>query len=155
MPSTMQALLEGRACGDIAHFLCLLPLSPLSHSRTLHAWILSLAFCWNLAAISISSVGVYSLIMNVSWTGGCPASWGCCCCVFAFLVWGVRQQGVLRPFHGQSPQHPPLCSPHFSRDSTSWCYNQALSLVLQNSTLRSPANYPALLPCLPVLTRAE
>lgn len=45
---------------------------PVSHNCTNHAWILAPAFCWNLAAIPINSVGVYSLIMNVSCTGGCP-----------------------------------------------------------------------------------
>lgn len=58
-----------------------MPLFPVSHSWTYHAWIFSLAFCWNLAAISISSAGIYSLIMNISWIGG----WGCCWCIFACI----------------------------------------------------------------------
>lgn len=43
-----------------------------SHSLPNHAWITSLSFWWNLAAIPIIAAGVYSLIVNVFWIGGCP-----------------------------------------------------------------------------------
>ena len=67
----MQVLLEGRVCDDVAHFLYLWPwqrnsITTTPYSCTNHVWILSLAFCWNLATISKSIGGVYSLIMNVS-----------------------------------------------------------------------------------------
>ena len=72
-----------------------MPAHTISHNLTNYAWILSLAFCWRWAAISISSAGVYSFIMNVPWVRGCPAGWGCGCCASAFLcIKGQRAQGV-------------------------------------------------------------
>lgn len=63
---------------------------PRSDSCTNHTWIFFLTFCWNVAVISVSSVGVCSFIMNVSWILGCPTDWGCYCCAFSFLC--VRGQ---------------------------------------------------------------
>lgn len=82
--STMLALPEGKVYGNNTHFVCLLPcqrkaIPPVSYSHTNHAWLLALAFCWNLAAISISSVGEYSFTMNISSTGGRLTGWGCYC----------------------------------------------------------------------------
>lgn len=85
-----------------------IPLSLLPHSRPNHVWIVSLAFCWNLAGISVSSVEVYSLIMNVSGIGGCPVGWSCCCCAFAFLYTNGRWHVAFGLFHCQSPQYLPL-----------------------------------------------
>lgn len=68
--STMEALPKA-VCGGMfilsaSHPVREMPLLPVSHSYPNCAWILSLVFCWNLATVSISSGGVYSLIMNVS-----------------------------------------------------------------------------------------
>lgn len=51
--------------------------------------LLQLGSCTNILP---NSVGVYSLIMNVSCTGDCSAGWGCCCSVFAFLFWRAGQK---------------------------------------------------------------
>lgn len=88
----------GRVGGNVVHFLCLLPSERNAitcHTLyfTIHAWILSLAFFWKLAAISISSVYIYSLIMNVSWIGGCITGWSCCAfaflCIRDLMAWGI------------------------------------------------------------------
>lgn len=49
---------------------------------------------------------------------------------FLFFIRAGQQRGV-GSFHCHSPQHPCLSSPHFPRDFTSWCPNQALSQVLR------------------------
>ena len=46
-----------------------MPLPPVALSHTDYAGILSLASCWNLAALSICPAGVYSLSMNASQIG--------------------------------------------------------------------------------------
>ena len=69
----LQVLPEGRVCGNVAYFLCLLSrqrnaITPIFHSHTNHAWILSLVFgiCRDLAAVSIRSAEVYSVTISVS-----------------------------------------------------------------------------------------
>lgn len=69
-PEAVQVLPEGRLCGDVDHFLCVLvgqrnAIALVSHSHTNHTWILSLASYWKLVTIPTSRTGVYSL-MNVS-----------------------------------------------------------------------------------------
>lgn len=84
-PSTTQMLPEGRACGDAVHFLCLLPREMLLHS-TSHSFT-NQVFPWNLSAVSINLVAIYSLIMNISQMGGPPCwlrLWLLC---FAFPVY--------------------------------------------------------------------
>ena len=56
----MQALLEGRVCRDVAHFIIFffLPgqrntITPVAHTHTNDARMFFLAFCWHLAAMSI------------------------------------------------------------------------------------------------------
>lgn len=105
-------------CSIVAQMLlCLLPSSPLSHSCTPHAWISSPASCWNLVVTSISSVGVYSFIIDISLTGGCPPSWGCCFRFLLSFVWESKQRGCFICIWSisHSPQHPPLRCPHFFR----------------------------------------
>ena len=100
--------------GDDVHFLCLLlgqrnaitlcipqPCQP--------AWMLSLAFCWNLAAVSITSETKYFLIMNVSWVRSCPTGLGPYCCVFPFFY--IRgQTGHWRFLPSHYYHSTPLCT---------------------------------------------
>lgn len=88
--NTMQALLEGRACADVAlPFRLLLgqrnATAHTSRCCTNHTWMLSLAFCWNLTAISMQSAEAPPLVMNISRTRGCPTGWSCCSGAFASL----------------------------------------------------------------------
>ena len=55
-------------------------------------------FFWKLAAISISSVYIYALIMNVSWIGGCITGWSCAfafLCIRDLMAWGISSVSPL------------------------------------------------------------
>lgn len=92
-----------------------IPARPAPQGRTDQAW--------NWAAISVSSVGVYSLAMNISWMGGCPAGWVMVLCI-AFLSLRVGPCWTFRPFHAPRPHYPAHHSPHFPRDFTSHVPNR-------------------------------
>lgn len=106
-------------CGDAAHFPCH---PPTSHSHTNRAWTLNPGLLLELGS-SIDALSE-SLSSHEHFPDlGLPQGLELLLLNFAFLY--VRDQtaggdgGMGCTFHGQSPRHPPLCSRHFPRDSTS------------------------------------
>ena len=54
-------------------------------------------------------------MMKISLTGGCLAGWGVVAVFLLSFILGVRWHGAFHPLHCQSPQLPPLHSPHSPR----------------------------------------
>lgn len=109
-------LLEGRVCSDVAHFLCSCPekchLRPYPIGALIVLGYIPWPFYWNLAAVSVSSVGVHSPFVSFSQLETALIA-GAVMVPLLSCVLGVGQQGAFHSLHCQSPQHPPLHSPHF------------------------------------------
>ena len=166
-PSCRAGAAWRQVCGDVAPFPWILAAERNPNAPSLgvhyHAWICSLAFCGNLAALTVSSTGIYSFSRNVSWTGATPLAGAVVAMFLLFFVLGVRLMGPsicftvititsFSSFSSLSQQLRLLASQSGFITSTQTLIRSSLCLpIFANSTLKSPTYYSTLPPCLPAL----